>query len=123
MTLVTLPDENPYEDAWETVDDLLSTTPDAAWPLLLEIVERCDDRDLGMFGAGALATLLVRHPAKFAGRFEHEIRTNDRFLRAFQYTAMSGVPLPIQQQLNAAQRDRGVDPKFIVEYDEELDQV
>ena len=74
-----------------------------------------------MIGAGAVADLLHHHP-NLASRFESEIRTNDRFLKAFQYVVMTGIPLAIQQRLNAAMADRGVDPKFLVEYDETYDE-
>ena len=106
------------ESAWEDLDELLSDSPEKAWPVVLEILEKCDEEDVSMMGAGVLERLLLAHPKKFVERFEDRIRNDDRFLRAFQYAAMTGVPLPVQQPLNAALLDRGVDPKLVVEYDE-----
>ena len=110
--------DNPNEDAWEQFDTLSRSNPRAAWKVLLEIVERCGDDDLSLLGASVLADFVVLHP-DFAPQFEESIRTNDRFLKAFQYVAMSGVPLDVQRRMNAAMADRGVDRKFLVEYDEQ----
>ena len=110
------------ETAWVDLDELLSDAPEKAWPVVLEILGKCDEEDVSMMGAGVLERLLSEHPKKFAARFEERIRSDDRFLRAFQYAAMTGVPLPVQQQINAALLDRGVDPKLVVEYDEVVEE-
>jgi hypothetical protein len=112
-------ENNPYETAWEHLDDLMTSQPDAAWQTLLGVLEQCHENDLSMIGAGALERLLLQNAAGFAGRFEQQIRSSDRFFRAFQYVRMTGVPLAIQQTLNRALLDRGADPKYVVEYDED----
>lgn len=105
------------DEAWERLEPVLSGNGQRAWKLALEILGRCDEEDVTMVGAGLLQTLLFSHP-KLVERFENELRSNDRFLRAFQYVAMTGVPLAVQRRLNEAMAERGVDPKFLVEYDE-----
>ena len=112
---------NPHEAAWDDLDGLMTSNPDAAWPMLLSVLERCHQSDLSMIGAGALERLLVQNPKPFAARYEEQIRSSDRFFRAFQYVRMTGVPLPVQQQLNRALLDRGADPKYVVEYDEDVE--
>ena len=111
-------ENNPHESAWEELDDLMTTQPDAAWRILLSVLEQCGEGDLSMIGAGALERLLLQNPTRFAGRFNEQIRGSDRFFRAFQYVRMTGVPLTVQQGLNRALLDRGADPRFVVEYDE-----
>ena len=114
-------ENNPHEAAWDDLDDLMTSKPDAAWPTLLSVLERCHENDLSMIGAGALERLLVQSPARFAGRYEEQIRSSDRFFKAFQYVRMTGVPLGVQQRLNRALLDRGADPKYVVEYDEDAE--
>ena len=105
---------------WEEFHELSRSNPRVAWQLLLEVLERCAEEDVALVGAGVVQDLLYLHP-ELAPELESEIRSNDRFLRAFQYVAMTGVPLDVQRKLNAALADRGVDPKFLAEYDEEID--
>lgn len=108
------------DEAWETFHELSRRDAATAWTLILEVLRRCADEDLSLIGAGLLEEFVVLHPEMVAD-FDAMIRSNDRFLRAFQYVAMTGVPLPVQQRLNAALRARGVDPKWLVEYDETLE--
>lgn len=115
------PPDNPHDEAWEEFDALITSDPRAAWKLVLEVLQRCDSEDLSMVGAGILEPLLAHAPA-LAGEFESQIRSSDRFLKAFQYAGMTGVPLDAQRQLNAAMAERGVDPKFLVEYDEVIEE-
>ena len=106
------------DDAWEQFDEIAGRQPKAAFSIAVEIVSRADEDDLSLIGTALLASLLARHPGVVAAEFETALRSNDRFLRAFQYAAMTGVPLETQRRLNAAMLDRGVDPKFVVEYEE-----
>lgn len=115
-----LTDPDPQDETWDEFHELASSNPRAAWEILLEVSRRCGDDDLAMLGAGAVQHLLFLHP-ELAPQFEAQIRSDDRFLKAFQYVAMTGVPLPVQQRLNTALADRGVDRKFLVEYDEEIE--
>lgn len=115
-----LTDADPRDETWDDFHELATTDPRSAWEVLLEVSRRCADDDLAMLGAGAVQHLLFLHP-ELAPEFEAQIRADDRFFKAFQYVAMTGVPLAVQQRLNAALADRGVDPKFLVEYDEEIE--
>lgn len=108
------------DEAWQRFHDLSRKDARTAWKLLLEVLARCGDDDVALLGAGLLGDFVVLHP-DFAREFEADIRTNDRFLKAFQYVAMTGVPLEVQRKMNAAMGERGVDPKFLVEYDEEIE--
>jgi hypothetical protein len=109
---------NPHLDASDQVDEMVATSPQPAWTLLCDVVERCDQADLSMLGAGVLQTFTQMHAPAFADAIESQIRSSERFFRAFQYVAMTGVPLSVQQRINAALLERGADPKLVVEYDE-----
>ncbi len=115
-----LTEPDPQDETWDEFHELAVSDPRGAWEILLEVSRRCGDDDLAMLGAGAVQHLLFLHPG-LAPEFEAQVRADDRFLKAFQYVAMTGVPLAVQQRLNAALADRGVDPKFLVEYDEEIE--
>lgn len=110
--------DNPHLDASDDLDEAIATSPRSAWPLLTEVVERADERDLPMIGAGILQTFTQLHAQAYAEHIESQIRTSERFFRAFQFAALTGVPLAVQQRLNAALLARGADPKLVVEYDE-----
>lgn len=107
-------------ETWEALDELVQRNPGAALDAIREIVARCSEDDVAFLGASALESLLYAHP-RLIDRFESEIRTNDRFFKAFQYVAMTGVPLDVQRRINDVLRERGVDPKFLVEYDESVE--
>jgi len=102
--------------------DLIETSPSVAWKELLALIERSDADDLPMLGAGVIQAFTYTHAKPYAERIETEIRSSERFFKAFQYAALTGVPLSIQQNLNRALLDRGADPKFVVEYDDGEDE-
>ena len=108
------------DEAWERFHELSRKDARTAWKLILEVLSRCGDDDVALVGAGLLGDFVVLHP-EFASELEEAIRSNDRFLKAFQYVAMTGVPLEVQRRMNSAMGARGVDPKFLAEYDEELE--
>ena len=109
------------DDVWERFEELVTRQPKAAMEVALAVVTRAEEEDLALIGTGVLQNLLVEHPQMAAKEFEAQLRSSDRFLKAFQYTAMTGVPLELQRKLNTALLERGVDPKFVVEYDESED--
>ena len=109
------------DDVWERFEELITRQPKAAMEVAVSVVDRADEEDLSLIGTGVLQNLLVEHPQMAAKEFEAQVRSSDRFLKAFQYTAMTGVPLELQRKLNTALLERGVDPKFVVEYDESDD--
>ena len=114
-----MPDDE-HDEAWEAVNELSRRDPPAALQVLLDVTLRCAEEDLPLLGAGALTELLRLHP-ELTPRFAQEIGANDRFFKAFQYVTMTGVPLDVQQRINDVLRERGVDPKYLVEYDETSD--
>ena len=112
---------DPYFEAWEELHDLVYDDPEAAFDVIVTLLARCDERDLGALGAGPMETLLWRHAAAFAERFEELILTDGRFREAFEFVRMGGVPLSIQRRLNAALIRTGVDPTSLIEFDEHAD--
>jgi hypothetical protein len=87
---------NPYRDAWEAVDELIRSDPEVAWTVLLESIDRCHLRDLGMIGAGALETFMWHQGVKFLDRVLAAIRTNSKFRDAFSGVYL-GADFPEQQ--------------------------
>ena len=114
--------DNPQEDLWDELDELLGGDVETSWSFATRVLEQAPDGALAMIGVSILGNLLWRQPQRFAGRFEAAIRSDDRFFKAFQYASMTGVPLDVQRRLNAALIEKGADPKFVTEYDEDADE-
>src|SRR5688572_19898873 len=109
--------DNPQEDLWDELDELLGGDVETSWKFATRVLAEAPESALAMIGVSILGNLLWRQPQRFVSRFETAIRTNDRFFRAFQYASMTGVPLEVQRRLNAALIEKGADPKFVTEYD------
>lgn len=70
------------EWAWEKLDDLCRTEPDAAWQIIQEIIARDkSDRNLANVGAGPFEDLLVHHGARFIDQVESCARSDAAFKR------------------------------------------
>ena len=113
--------DNPQEDTWDELDEVLSGDLETSWKFAMRVLEDAPADSLSMIGVSILGNLLWRHPKRVVDRFETAIRSNERFFQAFQYASMTGVPLDVQRRLNAALIEKGADPKFVVEYDEDVD--
>ena len=113
--------DNPQEDMWDELEELLAGDAETAWRFATRVLEDASESSLSMIGVSILGNLLWRQPKRFADRFETAIRSSDRFFKAFQYASMTGVPIEVQRRLNAALLEKGADPKFVSEYDEDVD--
>src|SRR5688572_2144781 len=111
--------EKQEDETWEELDELMSADIERSWRFATRVVQRVPDDFLSMVGVSVLGSLLNRQPSRLADRFDSEIRGNERFFKAFQYASMTGVPLTVQRRLNAALIEKGADPKFVGEYDED----
>jgi len=68
--------------AWQLMEGLVYSDPDATWRLFLRYLEQENDPDLrAAAGIGWLESINFRHAAEFIDRIETEARTNER-LRA-----------------------------------------
>ena len=66
--------------AWEEIDRILREGgPDAAWPLIVRLVEKGSDRVLGAVGAGLLEDLLDMYGGEVIERVELAARHSSRF--------------------------------------------
>jgi hypothetical protein len=114
-------ESDPWFEAWEEVSDLCGKDPETALSVLLELIDRCKAEDLYRIGAGPVEELVYQHAVEFAERIERLLRTNDRFLEAYQCVRMGGVPLTIQRQLNDVLVERGVPRNSLMEFPESYD--
>jgi hypothetical protein len=115
-----LTESNPHFEAWEELDYEVGNDPENAWELLLEILRRCHELDLGSIGAGPLETLICHKPTEFIGRFDDRIRSDRRFRDAFTSVRMGGMPLVMQLRLNNALIEAGIDASTLMEFDERI---
>ena len=114
---------NPYSDAWDDFHLELGRHPKTGWTMLLAAIERCHASDLSNIGSGELEVFFFRNAIEFGDRIEHEIRTNARFLDAFKYAEMGGVPAHIWQRFNRVLAEMGVPEEQLSEWswvDEDL---
>jgi|ERR1700682_643434 len=82
--------------AWMLVHELLEPDPEAAWAMILELIDRApDDEALLYVAAGPLEDFIMFHAAVYIERIEGLARTNPRLKRA-----LSGVWLePLRPDL------------------------
>ena len=69
--------------AWEAMYELVREDPEAAWPVIRDVIARCDDDwMLASVAAGDLEDLLVQHGPAFIDRVTAHAAASPRFLRA-----------------------------------------
>jgi len=101
--------ESPYEDDIWDLDSWTHHDPETAWEVIGAIVQRAEEADLGLFGAGDLETFVHLQAVPFADVIEKEILVNPRFRKAFEsvYIGQS-TPAEVGRRFNAAMRAAGV---------------
>jgi hypothetical protein len=86
------------EDAtWarDALDAMVRNDPDAAWPLLIDLVNSSpDDATLAYIAAGPLEDLIVLHGVTMIDRIESTAATNGRLRRALTGVWVEGDILP-----------------------------
>jgi len=66
--------------AWETLDQLVRAEPEAAWDIILDIMNNTKDEfTLSCLAAGALEDLIRHHGPGFIERIEQQARSDARF--------------------------------------------
>ena len=109
--------ENPHHEAWEDVDDLIQTDPDACWEILRTSIARCHELDLGMIGAGCLETFMWYRGVEFLGRVLDEISSNARFREAFGSVYLgSEFPEAEGRQINSTLIAHGASPESVIDW-------
>jgi hypothetical protein len=100
-------DDDEHFWACELVDDLVRSDPEAAWPLILELVRRSQSDDLlANVAAGPLEDLLVRHGEAFIERVERQAQADRRFRKCLRGVwGWSAIPKDVQARIQAAVKD------------------
>lgn len=114
---------DPGDGGGEELPAAYAENAGEAESLIDTLVGRADDRDLHNLGVVVLGPVLQTFTAGVAGFFEKRIREDARFRSAFSHASMTGVPIEIQRQLNAAMLESGADASEIAEYDTGEDEV
>lgn len=91
-----------YFWAWEDVDDLVSNSPEEAWALLLEVIDRCPHRLLYIVGAGPLEDLIVQAHDILAEQIVERLTSSERFRSAFNVARLYELPPATLIRFNAA---------------------
>lgn len=92
--------------AWEELHRILEEDgPEAAWPLILLLVERGSDHALCAAGAGILEDLLDEHGPAFIERVEVQAAADLRFRFCLSHVWPSGMPPEIWERVVAARGD------------------
>jgi len=89
--------------ACDALDALVKNDPDAAWPLIVEIVnDAADDPTLAYIAAGPLEELIVLHSSAVIDRIESTAATNGQLRRALGGVWVQGnVPSQVFERLAA----------------------
>jgi hypothetical protein len=78
---------------------------EAAWPLVLALVEKADDRALAPLGAGILEDILRRDGALIIERVEAEAAASGRFRRCLSHVWRGDMPSTLWDRVVAARAD------------------
>ena len=68
--------DNPQEDLWDELDELLGGDVETSWKFATRVLAEAPESALAMIGVSILGNLLWRQPQRFVSRFETAIRTN-----------------------------------------------
>jgi hypothetical protein len=75
------------------LDDMATDNPEAAWPLILELLKQpLVENAFGGLAAGPLEDLIEYHGPEFIGRIETEARINPKFRRLLGGVWQSSTP-------------------------------
>lgn len=92
--------------AWEELNRILEEDgPDAAWPLILLLVERGSDHALGAAGAGILEDLLDKHGIAVIDRIEAQAASDQRFRYCLSHVWPADIPPDLWKRVVAARGD------------------
>jgi hypothetical protein len=79
--------------AEETFQKLVHTDPEAAWELVLQVIENTDNVDvLGILAAGPLEDLVNYHGPQFIERIEQRAAADDTFREMLSGVYVSSTP-------------------------------
>jgi len=70
------------DDYWEELHRITRESPRDAWRVILAILERANEIDMGYFGAGAVEQLVSDHGEARASELHDAIENNPAFVRA-----------------------------------------
>jgi hypothetical protein len=92
--------------AWEELNRILEEDgPDAAWPLILQLVEKGSDNAVGAVGAGILEDLLDKHGTRVIDRVEAQAACDQRFRFCLSHVWPANMPPDLWQRVVAARGD------------------
>ena len=81
--------ERPDSGAWDALETLVGSDPEAAWAVVERVIELpFPSIHLSMVGAGALEELLDHYPLMFVERAIGRARVDPRFREAMQFVRL-----------------------------------
>ena len=108
---------NPHIEASDDLSSLIYDEPKEAWTVIQKVAEACDERDLGMLGAGELETFVHVQAEAFADEIEQAIRISPRIRKAFESVYIGGdTPEHVGRRFNNALRELGVSEESIIDW-------
>jgi hypothetical protein len=85
--------------SWDIMYTLIRDAPEVAWPILLEIIDRADDQQLGSFSAGHLEDFIAGHGRQFIDRIEVRAATDPKFRRSLLNVWQNSTPHDIWSRI------------------------
>jgi hypothetical protein len=92
--------DNSRQWAFDEMNRLVRQDPEAAWPVIVEIVRRSvNDRILAFVAAGPLEDLIRLHASTFIDRIEAVAKGDEQFRKAVSGAWVDDMPPDIEQRL------------------------
>lgn len=89
-------------DAWEDVQSLIGTAPDAALQLLIDLLPRLDENERSRISVDILETLLTYHEPFIGPRVLAELRVNPLMREALRWCYLDTSEAYLDQLLLSA---------------------
>ena len=97
--------------AWQLLHDYITTEPQRAWKITLQLIEAADESALAYVAAGSLEDLLYSRAERCVDDVEHLARADPKFLCALRL--INGPFTKESDASNRIQRAAGVPIQFI----------
>lgn len=81
------------------LDAIVSEQPKRALNLIRRIMERANDDELGLIGAGPMEELVIEHGAQLLGDIKRLAETDERFRRVLQAAWIGRAPKHVRREL------------------------
>src|SRR5688500_6874761 len=103
------PDGLDHQDDWESLASLITTEPQEAWPIILQLAALAPHQARSVLGTGAVESFVFWNAAAFAAQIEQAIRNTPVFRAVFEWADVDGIPKDLFARFQAAMLEAGAE--------------